>query len=104
MKIRPVRAEFFHTDGQTEMTKLIVVFRNFAKAPKRCRYEAAIINDYGQGQPDGRAHNALQNLPSLPSLVSKVRTSHATSRYLFPQNPVGSLCSVTDYKANNQVR
>ena len=38
-KIRPVGAEFFHAevgmDGQTNMTKLIVAFRNFAKAPKK---------------------------------------------------------------------
>jgi len=34
MKIRPVGAELFHTDGQTHMTKLIVTFRNFAKAHK----------------------------------------------------------------------
>jgi len=31
---RPVAAEVFHTDGRTEMTKLIVAFRNFANAPK----------------------------------------------------------------------
>jgi hypothetical protein len=29
-----VGAELFHADGWTEMTKLIVAFRNFAKAPK----------------------------------------------------------------------
>jgi hypothetical protein len=38
MKIRPVRAALFHadekTDGRTEMTKLIVAFRNFSKTPK----------------------------------------------------------------------
>jgi hypothetical protein len=38
MKIRPVKAELFHadrrTDGETEMTKLIVAFRNIANAPK----------------------------------------------------------------------
>ena len=34
MKIRPVGAELFHADRQTDMTKLIVAFRNFAKAPK----------------------------------------------------------------------
>jgi hypothetical protein len=42
MKISPVGAELFHADGrmderagrQTDMTKLIVAFRNFAKAPK----------------------------------------------------------------------
>jgi hypothetical protein len=36
--IGPVRAELFHvegrTDRQTDMTKLIVALRNFAKAPK----------------------------------------------------------------------
>jgi len=32
MKIRPVEAEFFHVDGQKDMTQLIVVFRNFANA------------------------------------------------------------------------
>ena len=34
MKIRPVGAELFHADRRTYMTKLIVAFRNFAKAPK----------------------------------------------------------------------
>jgi hypothetical protein len=33
MKICPVGAELFYADGQTDMTKLIVAFRNFAKAP-----------------------------------------------------------------------
>jgi hypothetical protein len=35
MKIRPVGAELFHADRRTDMTKLMVVFRNFAKAPKK---------------------------------------------------------------------
>ena len=43
MKIRPVRAELFHEDRRadrgmderTDMTKLIVAFRNFANAPKK---------------------------------------------------------------------
>jgi len=34
MKTRPVGAELFYADGQTDRTKLIVVFRNFAKTPK----------------------------------------------------------------------
>ena len=34
MKVRPVGAELFHADGQTDMTKLTVDFRNSAKAPK----------------------------------------------------------------------
>ena len=32
IKIRPVGAEFFHTDGQTDVTKLRVAFRNFPNA------------------------------------------------------------------------
>jgi hypothetical protein len=38
MEIRPVEAKSFstgrHMDGRTDMTKLIVSFRNFAIAPK----------------------------------------------------------------------
>ena len=36
MKIRRVGAELFHTDGQTEVAKLIIPSRNFANAPKNC--------------------------------------------------------------------
>jgi len=32
------------TDGQTDMTKLIVAFRNFAKAPQNGYTEAASVN------------------------------------------------------------
>jgi len=34
MKIRPVGAELLHVDRRTDMTKLIVAFRNFVKQPK----------------------------------------------------------------------
>ena len=34
MKICPVGAKLFHADRRTDMTKLIVTFRNFAKAPR----------------------------------------------------------------------
>ena len=34
MKIRSVGADLFHADGQTNMTKIIVPFRNSAKATK----------------------------------------------------------------------
>jgi len=40
MKIRPLGAEFLaggRTDEQTDMTKLIVAFRNFAIAPKNVK-------------------------------------------------------------------
>jgi hypothetical protein len=32
--MRPVGTELFHADGQTNITQLIVAFRNFANAPK----------------------------------------------------------------------
>jgi hypothetical protein len=35
MKIRPVAAELFRAGGQTDTTKLIVAFRNFANATKK---------------------------------------------------------------------
>jgi hypothetical protein len=34
MQISPVGVELFHADGRTDMTKLIVTFRSFAKANK----------------------------------------------------------------------
>jgi hypothetical protein len=34
MKISLLGAELFRADGQTDMSKLIVVFRNFANRPK----------------------------------------------------------------------
>jgi len=47
MKIRPVGAELFHTDGQTtDMTKLIVAFRNFANAHKNIKNRLKVhMND-----------------------------------------------------------
>jgi hypothetical protein len=35
MKIRPVGTELLHGDRRTDMTKLIVAFRNFANGPKK---------------------------------------------------------------------
>ena len=35
MKIHPMGAELFHAGGQTDMTKLIVTFRNSANASKK---------------------------------------------------------------------
>jgi hypothetical protein len=40
MKIRPAGAELFRADGQTDITKLIVVFRIVANAPKTVLEEA----------------------------------------------------------------
>jgi len=37
MKIRPGGAELFHEDRRTDMTKLLVAFRNLANVPKKKR-------------------------------------------------------------------
>jgi len=45
MKIRPVAAEFFQADGQTDkhdMTKLIVGFGSFANTPKNGNKRQAV--------------------------------------------------------------
>jgi len=34
LKLRPVKSEFFHTDGQTDRAKVIVALSNFACARK----------------------------------------------------------------------
>ena len=38
MKIRPVEAELFHADGETDMSKLIIAFRNFENSSKKFQY------------------------------------------------------------------
>ena len=45
MNIRPVGAELFLVDGQTDMTKLIVAFRSFANEPKSDRLDGARNKD-----------------------------------------------------------
>jgi len=52
-KIRPVRAELFHTDGhrdrRTDMAKLIVASRNFANAPKDTKKKTtALLEEVGK--------------------------------------------------------
>ena len=43
-KILPLGAELFRADRQTGMTKLIVAFRNFPKAPKNRMLLLLLIN------------------------------------------------------------
>jgi hypothetical protein len=44
IKIRPVGAELFHVDGRTDMTKLMVAFRNSANAHKN--HQARSIGNF----------------------------------------------------------
>ena len=43
MKLHSVGAELSHADGQTDMTKLIVAFRNFATPPKKVYLKWPVI-------------------------------------------------------------
>jgi hypothetical protein len=48
MKFRPVVAELFHTDrrtdGQTDMTKMIVAYNNFLNSPNNTNKEANTLS------------------------------------------------------------
>jgi len=53
MESHPVGVELFFVDGRTDITKLIVVFRNFANAPKnqyrsKCPCENAYFISIGR--------------------------------------------------------
>jgi hypothetical protein len=44
-KISPVGVEIFHADVQTDLTKLIVAFRNFANAPKTIEQRISVFKE-----------------------------------------------------------
>jgi hypothetical protein len=46
MEIRPVGAELFRADGQTDMKKLIVAFRNFANTLIGCVLKPGISDTF----------------------------------------------------------
>jgi hypothetical protein len=49
MKILPVVAQWFYTDGQTDrhLPKLIVAFRNFVNTPTNRRFSVFLQSDLG---------------------------------------------------------
>jgi hypothetical protein len=67
MKIRPVGDELFHADRRTDMTKLIVAFRNFAKAPEKTQISS--------GNPL-RAADSKRQGPILKSTSRLIKTVH----------------------------
>ena len=48
MKIHQMGAELFHDDGQTDMTKLIVAFHNFANVLKNQQYFISICGPHSR--------------------------------------------------------
>jgi hypothetical protein len=45
IKIQPLGVKLFHVDWQTDMTKLIVAFRNFADSSKKGRERSSRESD-----------------------------------------------------------
>jgi len=68
MKIRSVRAELFHADGRTHMTKLTVAFRNFANAPKNYKKKTYLTRNSfcsTQGRTNRRTSRAATRSTNL---------------------------------------
>jgi hypothetical protein len=69
MKIRPKEAMLLLADGRTngwrdghtDITKLIVAFRNFAKAPKTGNQVLSVRNDYATARGDTDKQATLDN-------------------------------------------
>jgi hypothetical protein len=55
MKTRPAETELFHKDGQTDMTKLIAAFSNFAKSSEEFRVLYLLLSSR-------QSHNLLRFL------------------------------------------
>jgi hypothetical protein len=81
MKIRPVGTQLFHADGdgQTDMTKPIIAFRNFASTPKRTRK----IQLQRKGVPTAQSCPNLKKTCTALSLIPKHPMSWPISKHLY---------------------
>jgi len=75
MKIRPVGAELFHVDGQTDRSRKghdVANSRFFANAPTNCRvpFRSSIVDDLQVGQISTH-FPSLQNLSRILSFYHK---------------------------------
>jgi len=80
MKIRPLGAELFHADGQTDMKKLIVVFLDLANAPKNGKVPNCFIAP--------RPFHSLLYLTFLYPVVILTSGLHILKNYVLPIPPV----------------
>jgi len=71
MEIRPVGAELFHAGGRTDtdMTKLIIAFRDFANAPKKSSTEKLMLDP-------PLAHNELKPSGTIAGLKPETQHTH----------------------------
>jgi len=110
MKFRPLGAELFHADGQTNMTKVIVAFRHFAKAPNKTadpvRLDVVHLLYHGVfycksiGRFHGTPTKVISSRPLrkvLPSL-SQIFTKLVKSQTAFCADPLYRISSKWDNK------
>jgi hypothetical protein len=65
IKIRPLGAELFHADGQTDITKLTGAFRNFGNAPKNVQAVLLTEESTWPAEHDKMSYNS--RYPKIPS-------------------------------------
>ena len=82
VKICPVGAELLHADGQKDMTKLTVVFRNFVKAPEQV---ANTSSTRQHSDPPNRMSNATNDI-SLSMFCSMI----TSGMKIYPAVPLHS--------------
>ena len=79
MKIRPVAAELFHadrqSDGRTDMTKLIVAVRNFANAARKRNEFNYMSNNKRTWAPCVPFMNLQNDILNLNSINFAFRTT-----------------------------
>jgi hypothetical protein len=79
----------FHADGQTDMTKLIVVFRNYSNEPKKIRYLCVLLCSVGFGGLVVPLHIACVCECGIYVYVQRVLRRCATSRMIPGSIPGG---------------
>ena len=79
MKIRPVGAELFHTDGRTGMTMITVAFRNLLKEPQNNQINLLKPTGYVMHQQFN-----IQQFYALPTLYLSVLYLSENKQRLVP--------------------
>jgi len=90
VKIRPVEAELFHadneTDRQTDMTKLILALRNFANAPKNCVAKFETRDETPKETRRKYCGKCRQNAQTSTMGEHFIWLALAVTRTVFPEN------------------
>jgi hypothetical protein len=100
MKIRPVAAEMFHADGQTDTTKLIVDFHNIVNAPnqdfpdRKQLYRNGRCASTDLGDTDRRSYELRCLSTKLSTTIGTAQRGVKSQLILFePEQQICSYCS-----------